>query len=356
MKSNRCLFYWILVMVIWATPLHALNPTAPSMSENRLWRLAAQEQATLRQSGNILNDASLADYLQALTTRLWEQADSELNRPVVDVIMDTGMDAYTYPNGYIVLTTGMLDEIRNEDQLAMILAHEMVHYARQHAVAFYDQSQHHRNPFSPAAHRIDVAENQADREGLTILKRAGYCPAEVLVLMSNLMTHISDMGASRALDRMTARRRHMETLIEPASTPSSCTDSIDESTSFYLNVIAPCLIANAQTALRHGDWNLADKSISRFIAINPEDARAYYLRGEITRRRNDGEESGRCIGFYETALEIDPGYPLAHRALGEVHFKAGRYQMAKPHFEAFLNLAPQDDASEFIKGYLLQCQ
>jgi uncharacterized protein HemY len=55
------------------------------------------------------------------------------------------------------------------------------------------------------------------------------------------------------------------------------------------------------------------------------------------------------------ALKIDPKFPLAHRALGELHFKAGRYQMAKPYFEAFLSLAPQDDAREYIKGYLRQC-
>jgi beta-barrel assembly-enhancing protease len=130
----------------------------------------------------------------------------------------------------------------------------------------------------------------------------------------------------------------------------------DGNPDFFLAHIAPALMANAQAALTCGDWNQADQSISKFLVLKPDDARAYYLKGEILRRRNDGDDKNQCIGSYMKALKLDPEFPLPHRALGELHFKAGRFQTAKPYFEAFLSLAPQDDASAFIEGYLRQCR
>jgi tetratricopeptide (TPR) repeat protein len=147
----------------------------------------------------------------------------------------------------------------------------------------------------------------------------------------------------------------MTAIIGQAQGSVACTSAGDGDQDYFLNRIAPALMANAQAAITCGDWNQADKSIYKLMVLKPDDARAYYLKGEIQRRGNDGDGKIQCIGSYSKALEIDPEFPLAHRALGELHFKAGRFQTARPYFEAFLSLAPQDDASEYIKGYLRQC-
>jgi len=281
------------------------------------------------------------------------------------------MQAYAYPNGYCYLSTGILDRIENEDQLAMILAHEMVHYARQHTAALYDHFQmsiHSTGlPYADQCQaasglamkqKIDAAEYQADDEGLAILMAAGYCPAEVLSLMSNLMNSLQRQGAIEPVERLGTRIKTMQVRIGQTQDCISCRSATDSSHGLFLNRIAPALMANAQAALTCGDWNQADQSLSKFLALKPENAHAYYLKGEILRRRNDGgdDAKNKCIGSYKKALKIDPEFPLAHRALGELHFKAGRFQTARPYFEAFLSLAPQDDSSEFIKGYLRQCQ
>ena len=119
--------------------------------------------------------------------------------------MDPHMQAYAYPNGYCFLSTGILNRTENEDQLAMILAHEMVHYVRQHTVELYNHIQKPvigsglpgTNPDRAACgeatqRKIDAAEYQADKEGLAILKGAGYCQAEILSLLSNLINSLQD--------------------------------------------------------------------------------------------------------------------------------------------------------------------
>lgn len=368
MTPRQYVLTCMMLLLAWATPVITAHAATPDQI-NRLWRLAAQEQEGLEQRGVVLHDASLSSYLQTVAERLWKQVPTDLSAPTVKVVMDPRMQAYAFPNGYCFLSTGILNRIENEDQLAMILAHEMVHYARQHTAALYDHFQmaSHGTGLPYADQRqaagglamkqkIDAAEYQADDEGLAILKAAGYCETEVLSLMSKLLNCLQDQGASEAVGRLESRIKTIKTRIGRTRDSVSCTSATDGDPSFFFNRIAPALMANAQAALTCGDWNQADQSISKFLALKPDDARAHYLKGETLRRRNDGSGKNQCIGSYLKALKINPEFPLAHRALGELHFKAGRFQTAEPYFEAFLSLAPEDDAREFIKGYLRQCR
>ncbi len=369
MTIRRCYVIFAFLLLAWSAPVLGMDAGGGISQSQRLWRLAAQEQATLDQRGVILQDASLSIYLQAVAKRLWENVDTDLSLPTIKIIKDTRMEAYAYPNGYCFLTTGMLNQLDNESQLAMIIAHEMVHYIRQHTTELYD---HYQKPGPETGlqyadrrqasggedieQKIDAAEHQADQEGLSILESAGYCGTEVLALISNLIKNMQDKGRPVTVDRLKDRLASMQTMLHNAQGKSACTSAAGDGHALYLNRIAPAFMANAQVAIQRGDWDQADRSISLFQILKPADARAYYLKGEILRRRNVGDAKNQCIGYYEKALEIDPTFPSAQRVLGELHFKAGRYQKAKSYFEAFLNLAPQDDTRAYIKGYLLQCQ
>lgn len=365
----RYLTAWLILLLMWTAIGYASDASVASDQASRLWRMAANEQAALEARGVVLCDASLSSYLQDVAGRLWKQVPSDLDSPTIRVFMDTGIEAYAFPNGHCFLSTGMLDVLENESQLAMILSHEMVHYARQHTAALYNHFQKTvpsigrqdtgRNTMAgrrAIQEKIDAAEHQADSEGLSILKAAGYCEAEVLPLMSKLMKRMQDRGHSETVGQLEQREAFFRLRVgkEPGRPPGSMSTETDRDG--YLDHIAPALIANAQIALRRGDWDQADRSICKFLVSNPEDARAHYLKGEVLRRQNGGANDNPCIGSYQKALKIDPTFPLAHRALGEWYYKAGRYQMAKPYFEAFLSLAPQDHAREYIKGYLRQCQ
>lgn len=369
MTHRRRIFVCLLLLGVWIRPLQPLEAADESVHAMRLLQMAAQEQAMLEQSGAIVHDAALNQYLNGVVKRLWKQTGSDLKMPVVQVIMNLRMEAYTYPNGYIYLSTGILGPIGNEDQLAMIIAHEMVHYARHHAAALYDQFQHpfHDGGLSFTDHqqaadgkyltqKINAAELQADSQGLAIVGRAGYCQAEAVVLISNLMDALKNQATPQALRDLAHRRAVLQGLIDRKTTGSACLPKADGRARRFLNGIAPAWRANAQIALRLGDWDQADRSIARYLALRPADARAYYLRGEILRRRNQGDQKSQSIRFYKKALKIDPHFPPAYRALGELCFKAGRYRQAKTYFKAFLSLAPQDESSAYIKGYLRQCR
>ncbi len=361
---------WLLLLLATATPGHA-SPDTPDRSAQaaRLWQLAAQEQAMLDQRGVILKEASLHRYVHAVVERLWEQAPSQLGTPTVRIITDTRLDAHAYPNGVIFLSTGILDVVENESQLAMILAHEMVHYARQHTIALYNHNQlatrhgARREGLTGGSagvmamrRMLAAAERQADREGLAMLRAAGYCDDEVLPLMAGLERCLRAQGYSNSLPPLAKRVERFNALLNPDGACQTGCAAASRDAMDYRERIAPALMANAEQAVRGGDWDQANRSVAKCLEAKPRNARAYYLKGEILRRQNKGGLATACIDAYEKALAVDPTFPPTHRALGEVHFKAGRFQMAKPYFEAFLSLAPEDMASTYITGYLQQCQ
>ena len=370
MTPRRCMTAWIILVMAWVSPLYALSTTVePSIHTERLWRLAELEERTLEQRGVVLHDATMEHSLQTVVMRLWEQVSTDLTAPVVEVAMETRTDAVTYPNGVILLTTGMLEQIKNQDQLAIILAHELIHYARQHTIQLYDHLQvsaqtnglpsvDHSPTISETdvAQQVNAAEYQADSEGLVIFKAAGYCEAEILPLISTMIDQMQAQGASKALDDLVARKIRMQAMISQDPMTGTCASAADSGQKFFLDCIAPALMANAQTAIRQGDWGLADRCITKYVTMKSDDARAYYLQGEIMRLRDDVDHEDQSMGYYEAALKIDPQFPPVHRALGELYFKAGQYQQAKPYFETFLSIAPEDESRMYVEGYLRQCQ
>jgi predicted Zn-dependent protease len=365
----RHLVAWLLLLLATATPVPMANAATTSQQASRLWRLAAQEQAMLDQRGVILKNSSLSRYLQSVVERLWKQVPSQLSKPTVKIIVDTRIKAHAYPNGVCFLSTGMLDVLENESQLALILAHEMVHYTQQHAAALYNHFQsaslqsesrtaEKGSSVGGMAMRqtIDAAERQADIEGLAIVQAAGYCDKDVLPLMVKLSCYMVEQGHPESVSQLNKRAERFKALVNQEGEKRTGSESEGTDANGYRDCVAPALIANAELALRGGQWSQAEISISKFLESEPLNARAYYIKGEILRRQNGSHHNAACISAYKKALEIDPTFQLTYRALGELYYKAGRYEMAKPYFEAFLNLAPRDAASSFIRGYLKQCQ
>lgn len=55
------------------------------------------------------------------------------------ILDSTEVNAFASPNGYIYITTGLLDIIESDDELAFIIAHEMGHIEKKHSVINYRQ-------------------------------------------------------------------------------------------------------------------------------------------------------------------------------------------------------------------------
>jgi len=69
--------------------------------------------------------------------------------------------------------------------------------------------------------------------------------------------------------------------------------------------------------------------VEKAIEANPKNLRAWYQKGWISVK---ADPDGAIIAF-EKALEIQPGFAMAHRDLGMILLQKGRYKEAATHLE-----------------------
>jgi len=81
-----------------------------------------------------IKDAELLAYVNMVAQWLAEQTPRYDMQVRVLVIEDEAPNSFSTPGGFIILTTGLLRFCRNEAELAIVLAHEIVHIWRQHGL------------------------------------------------------------------------------------------------------------------------------------------------------------------------------------------------------------------------------
>jgi predicted Zn-dependent protease len=107
--------------------------------EREIGKQASQEVAA---AFGIYQDPKLQRYVEDVGRRVLEQ--SHLRRPGIDeklrglpitfqVLDSPSVNAMAIPGGHIYVTRGLLAHLNNEDQLAMVLGHEIAHVTARHA-------------------------------------------------------------------------------------------------------------------------------------------------------------------------------------------------------------------------------
>jgi predicted Zn-dependent protease len=150
---------------------------------------AAANARVRRVGGRIVEAAGLTD-------RSWDYA----------VFVSQSPNAFVLPSGKIGVTTGLLNLVRNDDQLAAVLGHEVGHVVARHAAERYSSTaatsmvlsgvQSAAGDYAQAAGAIGGLgaqlgvllpfsrrhELEADRLGVDYLQRAGFRPSEAIAL------------------------------------------------------------------------------------------------------------------------------------------------------------------------------
>lgn len=148
------------------------------------------------------------------------------------------INAFAVPGGYIYITTGMLEKLENEAQLAGILGHEAAHVTLRHStqrmseqigVELLLSAVMPENASAGVAQATSIArqiislkysrddERQADAIGLGYMMRAGYNPYEMVRTMQMLEKE-SEQGHSEFLSSHPSPENRQELLLEKIET------------------------------------------------------------------------------------------------------------------------------------------
>jgi predicted Zn-dependent protease len=107
----------------------AAQETLSVDEENRLGRMVMRE---VRESGALLEDPEVGEYVQSLGLRLSSQAQDGGRKFNFFLIRDNAINAFALPGGFVGVHSGLLLETRNESELAGVLAHEVAHVTQRH--------------------------------------------------------------------------------------------------------------------------------------------------------------------------------------------------------------------------------
>lgn len=136
------------------------------------------------------------------------------------IVDSPDVNAFSMPGGYVLVTRGMFDRMRNESELAGVLAHEIAHVARKDHLAALQQSLRNsalggfteyvsgggglagtfktalinagKDMFTRGLNKDD--EFDADRMGVVIAARSGYSPFGLVGVLQTLSAAPDDKG------------------------------------------------------------------------------------------------------------------------------------------------------------------
>jgi len=348
--------------------------------EQMLWQKAEQEQRAIESSGLIYPDRALEDYLNQFPAKLQPRSsDLEIR---VKVIKNTGLNAFAYPNGMIYIYSGLLARMDNEAQLAAVLAHEITHCTQRHALRAFQAAQDQPDLLRDVRHTLsktkglkDIArfmgisgtiaacsghirelEAEADRMGIELMARAGYDPREALFIFDQMIGEVEQDRTEKPLSEShpTVRQRivNLQNLID-AQYPQKVSEI--RNPEIFLAKLVRLFLDNVELDIQQGRFKAARSGVEKHLRIKPDDARAYFLLGEIYRQRQQEGDTLKALDYYDQAVILDPNFAVAHKAIGLIHYKEGRRTLARKFFESCIQLAPDSPDKAYIQGYLKQC-
>ncbi len=191
-------------LYLWGIPMlaTAVVPLIPVAWEERLGREVIQELAP---PGKRCQDPSGAQAIDEIVVALTRSLDRRPYTIRVVVVNDHAVNAFAVPGGSVLILRGLLERTRSAEELAGVLAHEIQHVLRRHATRMLVE---HASvgilvgalsgDTTGLGHALQAArvlgtlrysreaEEEADRQGIELLLRAGIDPHGMITFFETL--------------------------------------------------------------------------------------------------------------------------------------------------------------------------
>jgi len=341
------------------------TPASTTLSLIDEYKIGLMIVRSLRDSGQIVDDPEVAEYLQSLGLRLASHAHEGAHRFTFFAVKDNGINAFALPGGFIGVNAGLITASRTESELAAVLAHEIAHVTQRH-IARSVQNAGRANLASMAAMLATILigattglpsdaligsmtaaqglaaqqqinftranESEADRVGIGILASSGFDP----VAMPDFFWTMQQRAGSAGRNIPALLRTHPVTTERIAETRDRAQQMerprVQDSTSYAL--IRERL--NVQTM--PPETAFRDLYASARGADLPSTEAEQYGRA-IALMRADAPRD--AIPGLEALLARRPDVTLYHTTLGEAQLAAGDIDAARRTLGEAMKLFPR---------------
>jgi beta-barrel assembly-enhancing protease len=342
---------------------------------------------SLEDQAYFFKDPYLEDYLYSILNQIHGSFPGN-DRPgniYIKVLKQSQPNAFSLPNGCVLITTGMLSTIQSESELVGILAHEVAHFILDHHMVNYNAAADRAkkaaiiagiatalaagteiylastgNNYAPGILTQSVAiasvvfadailenlgvrfdreqERQADRLSQDMLKILDHDDAGLSIALERLKLYLSLTGNYQALSgsgshpSIDDRIKELKTKVLSQSNSKSLADPK------YLRTISLVTSFNAQIELWHNAnfqaaSNLAQRNISNEVATEVD----YVIQAIVKRRLENSEASNlEVLALLTEAkkLNVNP-ISIIDRELGITYLRLNQLESAKGAFNEY---------------------
>ena len=349
-----------------------------------LWQQMERVEEEVAGSNLVMKEAGVDRYVRDLIGKVGGPAAKDMR---IYVLRVPEFNAMMFPSGFAVVFSGLLLRMRNEAQLAGVIAHESGHFLRRHMIRQWRDMRRKTDILSIGAMLAGVGgagagvylgdyvqlaqlgtilslfrysrelEAEADAMGLRLIAEAGYSPIE----MSNTWAQlIGELDASARYRRKHRDRRldlfethpaeetRMADLKVSAAEMTVPGRTYDARRAPYLQAIAPIrqMILDAQVKLNDPG---ASQYVIETLAIDGWNGLLRFYEGEVWRLRNRRGDMERAEQSYAIAVAYPDAPPDAWRWHGLALIKQGRTGEAKAALSHYLSMKPDAVDAAYIR-------
>ena len=351
--------------------------------EQGLWKEMERVEEEIAGSNLLITDPKLTAYLQNLIGTVGGPAAKDF-RIYLARIPD--FNAMMFPSGFAVIFSGLLLRMRNEAQLAGVIAHEAGHFLRRHMIRSWRDQRRKTDILAIGSMLAGVGgagagvylgdyvqlaqlgailslfqysramEAESDAMGAQLLADTGYPPIE----MANIWEQL--IGEANASARYRGKRRRRGSIFD--THPSDVSRMTDLRAS-ALEVTVPGKPYDAQRArylatigsirpmLLDDQVKLNDPGASQYLietlAQDGWNGLLRFYEGEVWRLRNRTGDEARAAQSYAAAVAYPDAPADAWRWHGIALMKAGRMAEARRAFARYLTMKPDAPDAAWVR-------
>jgi predicted Zn-dependent protease len=352
-------------------------PQPESKDERGLWMEMADYEKQLGASPLVIHDPQLNGYVRDVFCRV---AGDYCRDVRIYIVRNPGFNASMAPNGMLVLWTGVFMRVRDEDELAFVLGHELAHYQRAHSLLSWRKAKAGMALGSIFSLAVGVAtgvllpvgeslailnslsfsreqEREADLLGTKLLADGGFDPHasyqiwEYLVeedqhaVAKNEAPGLFSATHPEPLERSQQLKRYVGELYGPPRDPAAAEAE-------YLEVLGRHYEALMKDQIDTNRFGRTEFLLDRHARMGIDPALIDYFRGEMYRQRGRDGDLDAAVAAYRRSTEGEKPYAGSYRNLGYLALKSDDRTSARSYFEQYLAVEPEAKDREMIEFYL----
>jgi predicted Zn-dependent protease len=351
--------------------------------EMGLWKDMDRAEEEIAGSNLVVHDPKLTAYLEDIIGTVGGPAAKDFR---IYLLRIPDFNAMMFPSGFAVVFSGLLLRMRNEAQLAGVIAHESGHFLRRHMIRSWRDERRKTDLLAVGSMLVGIGgagagvylgdyvqlaelgtllsllsysremEAEADALGVKLMEQNDYPPIE----MSNIWEQL--IGEEDASARYRNKHRHKGGIFDTHPSDASRMADLrvdaqeltvpgkayDARRERYLSTIA-----NIRPTLLDDQVKLNDPGASQYLietlAQDGWNGLLRFYEGEVWRLRNRPGDQLRADQSYAAAVVYPDAPADAWRWHGIALMKQGRSAEAKAAFARYLTMKPDAPDAPWVR-------